>query len=117
MTGARTIDAAHTAKSPNRLSMSDKHAIVSRLRRLGGTGKPLGAHVRAVAAQHHVSVKTVYKWLKDPALAGAEPPKKSHKRFEVTVEHLTVIAQEQNMYSAWEKMHAAGLVLRDYGLG
>lgn len=110
MTGSRSIHAARSSKAPSRLSMSDKHAIVSRLRRLGGNGQPLGAHVRAVAAQHDVSVKTVYKWLKDPAFSGAEPPKKSRRRFEVTVEHLTVVAQEQNLFSAWEKMKTAGLV-------
>lgn len=114
MTGPRAIQAVRTASGSGttrtRLSVSDKHAIVTRLRRLGGGGAPLGAHVRTVAAHHNVDVRTIYKWLKDPALAGDAPEPKTRRRFEVTVEHLTVVAQEQNMFTAWEKMRAAGLV-------
>lgn len=110
MTGPRTVQAARTTAHRTRLSTSDKHAIVTQLRRLGGGGAPLGAHVRAVAEQHHVSTKTVYKWLKDPTLTAETPQPKSRARFEVTVEHLTVVAQEQNAFTAWEKMDAAGLL-------
>lgn len=112
MTGPRTVQAARSAKPRTRLSMSDKHAIVSQLRRLGGgaQGGPLGAQVRAVAERNNVSVKTVYRWLQDPSLAGAEPEQKIRQRFEVTIEHLTVVAQEQNLFSAWEKMRDAGLL-------
>lgn len=114
MTGPRTVHAARTTAHRRRLSTSDKHAIVTQLRRLGGGGAPLGAHVRAVAEQHHVSTKTVYKWLKDPALAEETPKPKNRARFEVTVEHLTVVAQEQNAFTAWQKMDAAGLLNCSY---
>lgn len=110
MTGSRSLDHAASSDGPRRLSHSDKHALVCRLRRLGGGGKPLGPHVRLAAEQHGVSVKTVYKWLRDPSLAGDEPKPKQRTRFEVTIEHLTVVANEQNLYTAWEKMQAADLI-------
>ena len=62
-----------------------------------------------MAEKWGVSPRAVYAWLKDPRLAdGAPMPKR--KRFEPTVEHLTVVAQEQDMQSAHALLEEAGLV-------
>lgn len=121
MTGSRSIQTSGSATATNsvtalrRLSMSDKHALVQQVRRLGAGNKPLGSHVTTVAAQHGVSPKTVYQWLNDTRFAGGSAPSASpRERFEVTVDHLTVLANEQNVYMAWERMHAAGLLTCSY---
>lgn len=111
MTGSRKAQPAQGPTTSNgRLSASDKHAVVTQLRRLGAGGRPLAGHVQAVSKRYGVSPKTVYKWLIDPMLAGDTPEVRCRSRFEVTVEHLTVVAQEQNMFTAWEKMKAADLL-------
>lgn len=116
MTGSRSVRAARSGCTRTRLSLADKYAIVCQLRRLGGGGRPLGAHVRAVAERYDVSVKTVYHWLNDPRFASDECPELSptRRRFEITTEHLAVVAQEQNMFTAWEKMRDAGLLQCSY---
>ena len=113
MTGSRKLNPQKTAVelTRTRLSMSDKHSIVLSLRRLGAGGKPLSSHVAAVASHHGVSQKSVYEWLRDPRHVGATPPPANLKpRFEVTLDHLTVMANEQNMRDAFRKLRSAEIV-------
>ncbi|WP_081975423.1 DDE-type integrase/transposase/recombinase [Modestobacter caceresii] len=120
MTGSRRVDAARTQRDTSsaratrrRPSWSDRQAAVAQLRRLTAEGRPLGAHVKAVAAKWGVSPRAVYTWLKDSRLADGSP-KPERKRFEPTVEHLTVVAQEQDMQSAHGLLEEAGLVTCSY---
>lgn len=110
MTGSRQVGAATGART--RLSLADKHAIVQQARRLGENGCPLAGQVPAVARQHGVSPKSVYRWLKDPMFAGDTPPQREPRkgRFDLELEHLTVVANEQMRSLAHEKMVEAGLV-------
>lgn len=111
MSGSRNV-AAVSGRERTRLSMADKHAIVRQARRLGQDGSPLAGHVAAVAMQHGVSAKSVYRWLKDPVFEGDCPPERKPRegRFDMHLEHLTVVANEQNRHSAYTKMRDAGLV-------
>lgn len=111
MTGSTRARSRLAAPGQHRLSMSDKHGIVQQLLRIGGGQPPSGAHVKAVAERHGVAVRSVYRWLADPAFAQeAVPEPRSRSRFEIDVNHLTVIADEQNYFTAWERMRAAGVV-------
>lgn len=112
MTGSRHINDVTGAVERRRLSVADRHAIVQQVRRLGVDGCPLAGHVAEVARQHGVSPKSVYRWLKDPAFAGDEPPRRGPRqgRFDVELEHLTVVADEQSRARAYRKMVKAGLV-------
>ena len=116
--GARTADlrgACAPGAAGTCLSTSDKYALVCQLRRLGAGGRPLGSHVKTIANMYGVSDKTVYRWLKDPKFTGDQPPAAAgRRRFEVGIEHLTVLADEQNALSAWQKMHEAGLLNCSY---
>lgn len=104
-----------TAQRRSRFSVAEKREIVAQLQRLGTGGRPLPEHIRAVAAQYGVTVRAVQMWLNDPALApSAVPPAVSSNRFEVTVDMLTVVGNEQNRRTAWEKLHAAGIVTVSY---
>ncbi|MCF6506845.1 hypothetical protein E9549_05410 [Blastococcus sp. MG754426] len=120
MTGSRRLDAARSHRegasaraTRRRPSWSDRQAAVAQLRRLTAEGRPLGAHVKAVAEKWGVSPRAVYTWLKDPRLADGTP-KPERKRFEPTVEHLTVVAQEQDMHSAHGLLEEAGLITCSY---
>lgn len=116
MTGSRHVRDVAVVAERKRLSMADKHAIVQQLRRLGVEGRPLAGHVASVARQHDVSAKSVYRWLKDPLFAGDEPPQRRARtgRFDVELEHLTVVADDQNRAKAYRKMRKAGLVTCSY---
>lgn len=110
MTGSRQVGAPTSART--RLSLADKHAIVQQARRLGEDGRPLAGQVAAVARQHGVSPKSVYRWMKDPMFAGDTPPERKPRkgRFDLELEHLTVVANEQDRALAHEKMVKAGLI-------
>lgn len=93
----------------NRLSWSDKRAVVLQLQRLGAGHRPLAGHIDKIAAKHGVSKSAVYRWLHDPTLIdGTAPPPR--KRFEPTINHLTVLANERTMHAAWLRMHQAGVL-------
>ncbi|SSC25065.1 Transposase Mu [Klenkia terrae] len=116
MTGSRRFSSTRphqptgaTGSTRHRPGWADKQAAVAQLRRLTSEGRPLGIHVKAVAAKWGVSPRAVYTWLNDARLAdGTSKPQR--ERFEPTVEHLTVVAQEQNMHSAHKLLVKAGLV-------
>ncbi|ROR90981.1 DDE-type integrase/transposase/recombinase [Nocardioides aurantiacus] len=117
MTGSRTLKRREPATVTDdntalkRLSMSDKHAVVQQVRRLGAGQRALGSHVKVVAGRHGISPKTVYRWMNDPRFATDTTPSPSTRgRFEVTTNHLAVLAHEQCIYTAWLTMHEAGLI-------
>ena len=93
-----------------RPSFSDRRSAVAVLLRLGNGGRPLPEHVAAVAERHGVTRRAVEKWLNDPRLTGAEAKPPRSRSFELTLDHLTVVAQEQNLKDAHARLAAAGLV-------
>jgi transposase-like protein len=120
MTGARRLSAAQPASTApaeastrRRHSWSDRQAAVAQLRRLANGGRPLPLHVQAVAAKFGVSTRAVYHWFKtiDPT---APRPEGRRTVYTPTVEHLTVLAHEQNMAAAHERLHEAGLITCSY---
>ncbi|MBE7325288.1 transposase [Nocardioides sp. Y6] len=100
------------SKARNRFTVAEKRDIVSQLRRLGAEGRPPPEHIRAVAAQYGVTTRAVNLWLRDETLtgetstSGETPP----KGFRVDVDMLTVVGNEQNRRTAYEKLRAAGIV-------
>lgn len=111
MTGAITTTRPGPKAGQGRLSMSDKHAIVQQLRRMGAGKAPLGCHVRAVAEQHGVALRSVYRWLADAAFAAdATPSPTGRTRFEITDNHLAVVADEQSYWGAWERLQQHGMI-------
>lgn len=96
------------------LSMSDKHAIVVQLRRLTPNGRATHAVVQ-VAARYGISPKSVYRWLNDPRFdAEQAPDPTSRPRFEITIDHLVVLAHERTARDAWSKLKKAGFVACAY---
>jgi hypothetical protein len=82
---------------------------VALLRRAAGpAGQPLPAHVREVADRLGVTTHSVWRWLRPPAAGAAEPTGRSE--FVVTLDHLAVVAQEQNAKDAHAALVSAGLV-------
>lgn len=81
------------------------------LRRLSSNGGPIGTAVQAAARKHGVSPSAVYNWLRDPrfqgvALPTADPP----RRYEPTLEHLTVLAHYRSRTDAHAALKAGGIV-------
>ena len=111
MTGTRKLKNLNATAFRVRLSVSDKHAIVLRLHRLGAGGTPLAAHVRAIAECHGVSTKSVYRWLNDTKLNSPSAPEISKRpRFDISVDHLTVLADERNAKDAFKKLREADVL-------
>jgi transposase len=119
MTGSRrrVAPAAHASEAGKvgRISWTDKRAAVARLRALsGGAEHPLGSHVRVVADHYGVSARSVYRWLQDPSLTDPEATSTPPARFEVTLDHLVAVAQEQNAHDAHERLTKAGAISCSY---
>lgn len=99
------------------LDVTQKRAIVASLLRLGGGQCPSMAHVTVVADRHGVTQRSIYRWMKDPALRSGgldNCPVMRREPFTITVEHLTVIADEQNAFGAWQRLKAAGEITCSY---
>lgn len=122
MTGPRRLAAARQSASTDtppgtrrRLSWSDKQAIVAQLRRLGADGRPLPHHVKAVALKWGVSTRAVYQWINTVDPHAPRPERKTKTPvFKPTTDHLVVLAQEQNMSLAHERLLASGLITCSY---
>lgn len=99
------------------LDVTAKQAIIQRLLRLGGGQSPSAAHVKRVADQHGVTARSIYRWLKDPSLRETSKGACAGLRrtpFTITTAHLTVIADEQNAYGAWQRLESAGEITCSY---
>lgn len=103
-----------TPPSGRRPAWSDKTAAVALLTRAAGPdGRPLPQHVRDVAARHGVTTRAVYGWLNDPRLRD-KTEKAQREQFVITLDHLAVLANEQNAVDAHEVLEKAGLVTCSY---
>jgi transposase InsO family protein len=101
-------DARADRKRPTR---SEREAAVVLLRRAAGpAGQPLTVHVRDVADRLRVDTSSVWRWLRKPG----DAEEKARKQFVVTLDHLAVVAQEQNAKDAHAVLVAAGLVECSY---
>lgn len=101
------------------LDVTQKRAVVAALLRLGGGQCPSMAHIDQMAKRHGVTQRSIYRWMKDPALRDAATevpacPDVPRPAFTITTAHLTVIADEQNARSAWQRLFAAGEVTCSY---
>ncbi|MGI5950453.1 MAG: hypothetical protein ACOX61_01200 [Brooklawnia sp.] len=94
----------------SKLTRTRKAALVAGMLRLAGGGAVPGHVVRGVAAQNDVSIRTVYRWLSDPALRSGDVSDSTPRsdRFDIDTFHLTVLAQEQDIRSAHAALVRAG---------
>lgn len=84
------------------VSEEAKKAAVARIARLAPEGTGRARHVRAEAASLRVDVRTIYRWLAEDAI---QPPQPT--AFEITTEHLTVLANTQNRLAAYRALRTA----------
>jgi len=106
-------DGAVPVRRP-RPTWSERQAAVALLLRIAGPdGTPSATYVREVAERHGVCTSAVYAWLRDDRLrAGQE--RKTREQFTITLDHLAVLANEQNAFDAHEVLTEAGLVTCSY---
>jgi hypothetical protein len=110
MTGTRQLPST----SRSRIPWSDRLAAVAQLKRIGRGGRPDAAAVKAVAVRSGVSTRTAYAWFANPNLQAADPKPPTRKRFEPTVEHLTVLAEARTARQAHETLLERGLIECSY---
>ncbi|GAB4076410.1 transposase [Nostocoides australiense] len=112
----------------NHVHDDEKAAIVTQLRRLGTGTVAHRNHVRAVAARHDVTERTVRRWLAaaDPEPKQCPPTEKGEptapkdqpapvgQRFEITSQHLLALSQERTARAAHQRLREHGEVTVSY---
>ena len=99
---------------PRRPTWAERKAAVALLARAAGPGgRPLPQHVRDVAERHGVTIRAVYAWINDPRLVDGQK-KKPREKFVITLDHLAVLANEQNAWDAHGVLEKEGLVACSY---
>lgn len=94
-----------------RFTVDEKAVHVSNLMRLGSGDRPGHAVIRQYGDQIGVRDRTLYRWLADANLRQEHPtPPERRGRFECDTAMVTVVAQEQSLRDAYDKLRAAGIV-------
>lgn len=97
-------------------TISQKRAAIDALKSLTATNQFTSPTVEAVAKAHGVSARTLYRWLKDPRLTVPSATTNETKRdsLTITADMLAVLAHEQTIHGAWQKLKKAGFLSCSY---
>lgn len=90
---------------------TERRAVAAQLTALAVDGRPLGPRVAQLAKIHGVTSRTIYRWHDLYGTGDAEVVDgRVAERFELTLDHLTVVAHERTLKSAWKRLSRTGLI-------